>query len=457
MADSADKVYAVLLAGGTGTRLWPVSRELYPKQLGKFIGKDSLVQSTIKRLSPRLNLENVRIVCGRHHYHEIVRHIEDIGICSKGKVIQEPSGRNTAPALLLAAFHIRDSAQDGLMCVFPADHVIGDIGSFHERLGEAISLAERGYIVTFGIQPHYPETGYGYIEGGPAAIGCARKVKRFVEKPDRPTAVKYIEAGNFFWNSGMFAFKTAVILEEFRKYQPQMLAAMEEIFSTEHPLANEDYARLENISIDYAIMEKTDKCVVVPSDFAWSDIGSWKSLYDFLEKDDSNNVLDGDVIAMNTRNCFVLGHDRLIAANRLQDLVVVETPDSIFVSDLEHSRDVKSIVAELKSRGRKEYQQHRTVYHPWGIAKLLEQKDHYAAVELTVYPKSLLELPQARDEIGHIFVISGEAQISTASQKKTLHSGDAFTWRTPGPVSVANPLETDLFLIQVALRNANGL
>ena len=240
---------------------------------------------------------------------------------------------------------------------------------------EAIDLAERGYIVTFGIRPNYPETGYGYIEGGAAASGSALRVKRFVEKPDRATAEKYIDAGNFFWNSGMFAFKVAVILEEFKKYQPQMVAAMEAIFSPDRPLANEDYDRLENISIDYAIMEKTEKCVVVPSDFAWSDIGSWKSLYDFLEKDDHNNVLDGDVIAQNTRNCFILGRDRLIAANRLQHMVVVETPDSIFVSDLEHSRDVKSIVAELKNRGRKEYQQHRTVYHPWGIAKLLEQKD----------------------------------------------------------------------------------
>ena len=453
MADSADNVYAVLLAGGTGTRLWPVSRELYPKQLGKFIGKDSLVQSTIKRLPPLVNLQNIRVVCGKHHYHEIVRHIEDIGICSKGKVIQEPCGRNTAPAILLAAFYIHNPAENGIMCVFPADHVIGNIGSFHERLGAAINLAEQGYIVTFGIQPHYPETGYGYIEGGAAVTGSALRVKRFVEKPDRPTAVKYIDAGNFFWNSGMFAFKTAVILEEFKKYQPRMLAEMEAIFSPDRPLAEEDYDRLENISIDYAIMEKTDKCVVVPSDFAWSDIGSWKSLYDFLEKDDSNNVLDGDVIARNTRNCFILGHDRLIAANRLQDVVVVETPDSIFVSDLEHSRDVKSIVAELKNRGRKEYQQHRTVYHPWGIAKLLEQKDNYSAVELTVYPKSSLQLPQADDEIVHIFVIRGEAKVSTASQKKGLRSGDAFTWRTQGPVSVENPLKTDLFLIQVALRN----
>ena len=451
MADSAGNVYAVLLAGGTGTRLWPVSRELYPKQLVKFIGNNSLVQSTIKRLTPLLDLENVRVVCGKQHYHEIARHIEDIGIASRDKVIQEPSGRNTAPAILLAAFYIRYLAENGIMCIFPADHVIGNIGSFHERLEAAIALASRGHIVTFGIQPNYPETGYGYIEGGAGVSDKAIKVKRFVEKPDRPTAERYIDAGNFFWNSGMFAFKVAVILEEFKKYQPQMLAAMEAMFAPDRPLAKEDYDRLENISIDYAIMEKTDKCVVLPSDFAWSDIGSWKSLYDFLEKDENNNVLDGDIIAQETRNCFVLGHDRLIATNRLQDLVVVETPDSIFVSDLEHSRDVKSIVSELKNRGRKEYQQHRTVYHPWGISKLLEQRDEYSAIELTVYPHSFLQLPETNDRILHLFVMKGEAEISTASGKKSLSSGDAFTRQTQGQVSIANTGKSELALIQVAL------
>jgi len=451
MADSAGNVYAVLLAGGTGTRLWPVSRELYPKQLVKFIGNDSLVQSTIKRLSPLLDLANVRVVCGEQHYHEIARHIEDIGISKKGKVIQEPSGRNTAPAILLAAFYIRRMAPTGVMCVFPADHVIGNIAAFHERLGAAIDLAGQGYVVTFGIKPNYPETGYGYIEGGDEVSDGALRVRRFVEKPDRPTADRYIEAGNFFWNSGMFAFKVDVILAEFEKHQPQMLAAMEAIFSSDRPPAKEAYDQLENISIDYAIMEKTAKCVVVPSDFGWSDIGSWKSLYDFLEKDQNNNVLDGDVIAQHTRNCFVLGHDRLIATNRLQDMVVVETPDSVFVSDLEHSRDVKSIVSELKNRGRKEYQQHRTVYHPWGISKLLEQRDDFTAAELTVYPGSLLQLPAANDRILHLFVIKGEADVCTASEKKSLSSGGAFTRHTQGQVSITNTGKSDLALIQVAV------
>jgi len=452
MAEVNRKVYAVLLAGGTGTRLWPVSRELFPKQLVKFIGNDSLVQSTIKRLTPLLDLQNVRVVCGEQHFHETARHLDDIKVPSRGKVIREPSGRNTAAAILLAAFHVRHAAEDGVLCIFPADHVIGNIDVFHERLEAAISLAHKGYVVTFGIKPNYPETGYGYIEGGADVSDSALKVKRFVEKPDRPTAKKYIEAGNFFWNSGMFAFKVSVILEEFKAYQPQMLALMEDIFSAGQPPARKDYDRLENISIDYAIMEKTDKCVVLPSDFGWSDIGSWKSLYDFLEKDANKNVIEGDVIAQDTRHCFILGHDRLIATNRLRDMVVVETPDSIFVSDLDHSRDVKSIVSELKDRGRKEYHQHRSLYHPWGISKLLEQRDNYKAVELTVYPNSVLPLTCDADTIQHYMVVNGKAKLSSGTQKKTLSWGDVFTCNAEGQVSVENTGKGELNLVHVELK-----
>ncbi|MGD8724311.1 MAG: mannose-1-phosphate guanylyltransferase, partial [Desulfobacterales bacterium] len=340
-------VYPILLAGGTGTRLWPISREFYPKQLVKFVGEDSLLQSTIKRLPPVLDTAYVKVVCGQKHFHETAKHLEELGLTADDKLIGEPSGRNTAAAILLASLHILASEKDAILCIFPADHVIQDRDAFHDRLKAAIALAGDGFIVTFGIQPQYPETGYGYVEGGKKVSRGALSLKRFVEKPDLATAQKYIKAGNFFWNSGMFAFKASVILTEFEAHQPELLGKMRNLFRDDNAINKEDYDQLDDISIDYAIMEKTARGVVLPSDFGWSDIGSWKSLYDFLEKDADNNVIEGDVMVQNTRNSLILGHGRLIAANHLRDMVVVETADSVFVSDLENSRDVKSFVANL--------------------------------------------------------------------------------------------------------------
>ena len=446
-------VYSILLAGGTGTRLWPVSRELYPKQLVKFVGEDSLLQGTIKRLSPVLNPENVKVVCGEQHFHETARQIENLGFTPDGKLIGEPSGRNTAPAILLAVLHILAIDKDAVLCIFPADHVIKNMDGFHDKLRAAIALASDGYIVTFGIRPHYPETGYGYVEGGKNVSHGARVLKRFVEKPDLATAQKYIKTGNFFWNSGMFAFKASVILAEFKSHQPELLKKMKSIFRADKPIARKDYDLLSDISIDYAIMEKTEKGVVLPSDFGWSDIGSWKSLYDFLKKDADNNVIDGDAIVQDTRNCLILGHDRLIATNRLRDMVVVETPDSVFVSDLEHSRDVKSIVTELKEQQRQEYQQHRSVHHPWGISKLLEHKDNYAATELTVYPRSSLELPVKPNTAYHLFILKGRAKFISGSEDKTLRSGEAITCRAEEQTRIENAAKAELSLIQVELKN----
>jgi mannose-1-phosphate guanylyltransferase/mannose-6-phosphate isomerase len=452
MTDPDHKLYPILLAGGTGTRLWPVSRELYPKQLVKFVAEDSLLQATIKRLSPVLNPENVKVVCGEQHFHETARQIENLGLTPQGKLICEPSGRNTAPAILLAVLHILAIDKDAVLCIFPADHVIQDLDGFHGRLSAAIELANNGHIVTFGIQPHYPETGYGYVECGKNIDHHARVLKRFVEKPDLATAQKYIETGNFFWNSGMFAFKASVILAEFKSHQPELLKKMKSIFQVDKPIARKDYDQLSDISIDYAIMEKTAKGVVLPSDFGWSDIGSWKSLYDFLEKDTDNNVIDGDVIAQDTRDCLILGQDRLIATNRLRDMAVIETPDSVFVSDLEHSRDVKSIVTGLKEQQREEYQRHRSVYHPWGKSKLLEHKDNYTATELAVYAHSSLELPVKPNTTHHLFVLKGRAKFITGSEHKTLRSGEAITCRNE-EAAIENAAKTELSLIQVELKN----
>jgi mannose-1-phosphate guanylyltransferase/mannose-6-phosphate isomerase len=456
MNDKDLNVYPILLAGGTGTRLWPVSRELYPKQLVKFVGEDSLLQSTIKRLPPVLDTAFVKVVCGQQHFHETAKHIEGLGLKAEDKLICEPSGRNTAPAILLAALHILTSEKDAILCIFPADHVIQDLDAFHDRLKAAIALADDGFIVTFGIQPHYPETGYGYIEAGKKVSHGALLLKRFVEKPDPATAQKYIKAGNFFWNSGMFAFKASVMLAEFEAHQPELLGKMRILLRDDKSISKEDYDQLDAISIDYAIMEKTAKGVVLPSDFGWSDIGSWKSLYDFLEKDGDNNVIDGDVMVQNTRNSLILGHDRLIAANYLRDMVVVETADSVFVSDLENSRDVKCFVATLKDRGRAEFQRHRSVNHPWGIFKLLERQVNYTAAELTVYRGASLELAPLNDGACHILVVEGRTKISAGSKRKDLRAGQTFTCRAPANVNIENTAESDLRLIQVELGMGSG-
>jgi len=442
-------VYAVLLAGGSGTRLWPVSRELFPKQLVSFFGKDSLVQNTIRRLSPLISRERIRVVCGKEHFHEISRHMDDIDVPPDGKIISEPCGRNTAPAILLAVRHIRQTDPGALIFVFPADHVIRDIDLFQNTLRDAIRLARDDYIVTFGITPHYPETGYGYIEGADPISGGGLRIRRFVEKPDLKTARGYLKAGNYFWNSGMFAFRGQVMEDEYRHLCPELFDAMESHTISDHGLPEEIYGALPNISIDYAVMEKTRKGAVLPSDFGWSDIGSWKSLYDFLPKDDSGNVISGDVITQHTRGCFIMGYERLIATSHIQSMVVVETPDSVFVSDISHSRDVKAIVTRLNQEGREETQRHRTVHFPWGTRTLLEHNAGYRADRLVLFPGARFSCASRQGAIVHLIILRGEAELCTEDNKRILKSGENAIVPENETVDVVNGLGDILELIQV--------
>jgi mannose-1-phosphate guanylyltransferase/mannose-6-phosphate isomerase len=449
-ADNTTAVYAVLLAGGVGSRLWPESRELNPKQLVKFIGKDSLVQTTVKRLLPVMAADDIRIVCGHEHSHEISRHLREIGIPPDNKIISEPCGRNTAPAILLAVLTILREEVDAIVCVFPADHVIGNATVFQERLRIAITLAERGHIVTFGITPHYPETGYGYIEGGEELFAGALKTERFVEKPDLETARKYLQADNFFWNSGMFAFRASIMLEEFERVQPELLKSMYRLGLSTDPPGDEGYANLPSISIDYAIMEHTHRGAVLPSDFGWSDIGTWKSLYEFLPKNRDANVIDGDVIANDTRNCFIMGHERLIATNCIENLVVVETPDAIFVSDIDASREVKRIVAQLKERGREEYLRHRTRHHPWGTETLLERKEGYTVNRLVFYPDSTYTIAAVSDPSWQWTVVAGKGCIDVGAVSRNVSCGETINAALGDVVTIENRDDQPLVVIQLA-------
>ncbi|MCJ7773781.1 MAG: mannose-1-phosphate guanylyltransferase/mannose-6-phosphate isomerase [Desulfobacterales bacterium] len=447
------KVFSILLAGGTGSRLWPVSRELYPKQLVRFIGDNSFVQLTIKRIEPLLDIENVRIICGKEHFHETAKHMESIGIDPEGKIICEPCGRNTAPAILYALLNILKKDKDPVLCVFPADHVIDNGDKFLGNLKSAIKLASSGYIVAFGITPHYPETGYGYVEGGDTVSEGALTIKKFIEKPELSAAKAYVKAGNFFWNSGMFAFKASVMMEEFKTYQEEMIIQMDQIVSKGDFPERELYEQLTDISIDHAIMEKTKKGVVLPSEFGWSDIGSWKSLYDFLPKDDHNNDIDGDVIAKDTKNSFIMGRNRLIATNHINNLIVIETPDSVFVSDIDNSRDVKSIVENLKETGRKEYQQHRKVHHSWGSFKVLEHKEDYYVSRVIVYPAAIFEIHADAFSLKRLDVIKGRAEILMDSEKYVLSKGESTTILGNKHATVKNTGNSNLYMIEVYIKN----
>ncbi len=452
MTEEGLNVFPVLLAGGSGTRLWPVSRQLYPKQLARFFGESSLIQNTIQRLFPVFRSDAIRIVCGETHAHEIERDIEAIQISPQGKVIHEPCGRNTAPAILLALLTILRSEPDALIFILPADHVIRDVPMFHDRIKSAKALAEQDHIVTFGITPTYPETGYGYIEASDVPIGEGFRLKRFVEKPDPPTARSYLEAGNFYWNSGMFAFKASTMLSEFGRFHPEMLRRMEELIGGEEPeLTAARYETLDNISIDYAVMEKTDKGVVLPSDFGWSDIGSWKSLYDFLPKDPNGNVVaTGDVIFQNTVNSFVMGLERLIVVNHLKDVVVVETPDSVFVSDLENSREVKRIVEQLKTEGREEFRVHTTVHHPWGYCRTLEETPRLTVKRIVLYPGAELAPAGGAGREKQWMAVEGTGEATLEGRPVRLAPPASLKIPEGTSHGISNPTDGELHIIETS-------
>jgi len=439
-------IFPVLLAGGSGTRLWPVSRTQAPKQLVEFSGETSLLQETIQRLSPALCIDNVRIVCGEGYRNESSDHLAAIGVTPENKIIGEPIGRNTAPAILLAIMKILDqqAIEDALFFIFPADHVIRDVTRFHQDITRAIDLAQKGYLVTFGIQPDYPETGYGYIEGRASVSKDGLSIERFVEKPDVATAESYIKAGNFFWNSGMFAFRGSVILGEFRKYQPVMFKQMTVIVQQGDPIPVDSYERLDSISFDVAIMEKTTRGVVLPSDFGWSDIGSWKSLHASLPKDKVGNAITGDVVVHNTRNSLLIAKSRLIAVNDLSDVAVVETSDAVFVSGLETSRNVKDIVSLLEQQNRREHQVHLLEKHDWGTIQFFEKTDEIIVARLTLKPQATYRFNLASRGRWHICLIAGNCQIASGQIQHQMQAGESRSVDIQDGLFLQNTNKTDL-------------
>lgn len=445
------KIQPVILAGGTGSRLWPLSRELYPKQLLQLIDETSLLQTTVLRVSQLVDVLPPLLVVGEEHRFVTRSQVEGLGLEESCHMLLEPVGRNTAPAICGAVEYCAlESDEDTVLLVLPADHLILRKASFQEAVNQATELAADGKIVTFGIEPQHPETGYGYIEQGE---GCS--VQSFREKPDLATAQSYLEQGNYFWNSGMFAFTIKTFREEMEKLAPEMLGAMKDSVTDgvrDGLFFRLDEAAMErcpNDSIDYALMEKTKRAAVVAADLDWSDIGSWHALWEVSVKDKDGNVCHGDVITKDTKNCLVRAESTLVATVGLEDTLVVETSDAVLVAPMSRSQDVKKIVTSLKKSKRGEFKVHRTVYRPWGSYTVLEEQSRYQIKRITVSPGAKLSLQMHHHRHEHWVVVSGTARITNGDDVFLLYENQSTYIPAGVNHRLENPGVIELELIEV--------
>ncbi|CAM4095714.1 mannose-1-phosphate guanylyltransferase/mannose-6-phosphate isomerase [Bordetella tumulicola] len=443
----------VIIAGGAGTRLWPASRQQYPKQFLNLEGSSTMLQATLGRLK---GLSTIRptVICNEQHRFLVAEQLRVLGI-SNPHILLEPEGRNTAPAIALAALEARMNGDDPLLLVLAADHLIRDIGAFHAAINTAIPIAEAGRLVTFGIVPERAETGYGYIQRGEELECGGFGISRFFEKPSKEIAEEYLESGDYFWNSGMFMFRAGRYLEELEKYCPEVLQACQAALST--PSLDSDFIRITetdflaspNISIDYAVMEHTTNGAVVPLSAGWSDIGSWQTLWQVSEKDSNDNVLMGDVIALKSKNNLIRAEDRLVSVLGVDGLVVVETKDAVLVTTLEHAQNIKEVVAEIKNKNRSEHLLHREVYRPWGSYDSISNGDRYQVKKITVKPGAKLSVQMHHHRAEHWVVVSGTAKV-TKGENTYLVSENQSTYISIGEVhALENPGKIPLHLIEI--------
>lgn len=441
MSQYPDTLIPVILSGGAGTRLWPLSRELRPKQLLKLISDQTLLQETVLRLGGR-----PIVVCNQEHRFIVAEQLRELGIEPRGIVI-EPVGRNTAPAVAVSALL---AEPDSLLLVMPSDHQIRDVEAFRRAVDQAIPLAEAGQLVTFGIQPTEANTGYGYVKRGQGfAVEC------FVEKPDRVTAEGYLASGQYLWNAGIFLFKAKSYLDELAMHHPAMVEqcrmALEQGGSDLFffRLAEEPFAAIIGESVDYALMEKTARAAVVPVDMGWSDIGSWSALWQESPQDGSGNVLLGDVIAEGVDNCYVRADDRLVAAIGVRDLIVVATDDAVLVADKAHDQDVKKVVERLKAAGRSEASQGSRTWRPWGWFQTIDDGHRYRVKHIQVNPGAKLSLQKHWHRSEHWVVVTGTALVTCGDNVFTLRENES-TFIPAGTVHrLENPGKLPLRMIEV--------
>ena len=447
----------VILSGGSGTRLWPLSRELYPKQLLPLVSDQTMLQATVDRVSGIDHESAPIVICNESHRFMVAQQLRDAGI-SPGAIVLEPVGRNTAPAVAIAALIALqanlDEQEDPVLLVLPADHLIRDLDAFRNAVRQGLAAANSGKLVTFGVVPDRPETGYGYIRRA-SGDGPVFAVEEFVEKPDSTAARRYVDSGDYYWNSGMFLFKAGRYLDELKKFAPAMLSACETALAESAKdldftrLPEEEFAACPGDSIDYAVMEKTDSAVVVPMDAGWSDVGSWAALQDALPTDESGNVLTGDVIAEETSGCLMHASSRLIAAVGLKDHIVVETKDAVLVVPRARVQDVKNLVTRLKSQGRYETSLHREVFRPWGSYDSIDNGDRFQVKRLVVEPGACMSLQLHHHRAEHWIVVSGTARITRGEEVFLLGENESTYIPVGTKHRIENPGKVMLHIIEV--------
>lgn len=449
-------ILPVIMAGGSGSRLWPLSRELMPKQFLKLDGELTMLQATVMRLQG-LTAEAALVICNEDHRFVAAEQLRQIHQLNHN-IILEPAGRNTAPAIALAALTARKKGQDPLLLVLAADHVIADVPAFQQAVVTATEFAKADQLVTFGIVPSAPETGYGYIKRGQSKTlqsAAAYQVSEFVEKPKLEVALAYLQSGEYYWNSGMFLFKASTFLAELKQYRPDIYASCELAMAEVDP--DLDFIRINQQaflacpaeSIDYAVMEKTDSAVVVPLDARWSDVGSWSSLWDISEKNAQGNVHKGDVLSVDSADNYVFAETGLVATVGLQNIVVVQTKDAVLVAAKDKVQDVKSIVQQLKQLGRSEHKIHREVYRPWGKYDSIDQGVRHQVKHITVNPGQKLSVQMHHHRAEHWIVVSGTALV-TIDSVDTMLSENQSVYIPLGAVhALENPGKIPLELIEV--------
>lgn len=441
---------AIILAGGSGTRLWPVSRYGMPKQFIKLNGEKSLLCQTVERLAAVVPLKDIFVITNSDYRFHVQADLRSVSPAIEDNVILEPVGRNTAPAIALVMRYCLEKlkcSKDEVIFICPSDHIIQPVEKFARYARQAEAAAKAGSIVTFGIKPNRPETGYGYIKKGAKTPGNGGvcKVAKFAEKPDARTAAKYLLAGDYYWNSGMFSFTIATMLAEFKAYAPEISRKMPQTFAR----MVADFKNMPAISIDYAVMEKSKKAAVLPIDILWSDVGSWDSLHEVIAPDGDDNVKVGDVLALDTKRTIVMGEKRLISTIGLKDLIIIDTPDALLVAKRGQAQRVKEVVDLLKERKRKEVVEHMTTYRPWGSYTILEEDSRYKIKRIVVKPGHKLshQLHYHRSE--HWIIVKGTAKVTLGKTTSLVHENESTYVPKSTEHRLENPGKVPLEMIEV--------